>query len=57
MYKPIQHLIEDADVDITTADELLQLKQSMGNTCKKPPHAILNEEEAEEIPVHGPEGG
>jgi hypothetical protein len=57
LYKPIQHLIEDADIDIATADELLQVKKSASNGYKKPPHTILNEEEAEEIPVHGSEGG
>ncbi|XP_048757841.1 uncharacterized protein LOC125668103 [Ostrea edulis] len=57
LYKPIHHLIEDADIDIATADELLQVKKSTSNGYKKPPHTILNEEEAEEIPVHGSEGG
>lgn len=57
LYKPIQHLIEDADVDITTAEELIQVKKDNSNDYKKPPHTILNEEEAEEIPVHGSEGG
>lgn len=57
LYKPIQHLIEDADVDITTAEELIQVKKGNSNDYKKPPHTILNEEEAEEIPVHGSEGG
>ncbi|XP_061182554.1 uncharacterized protein LOC133190890 isoform X2 [Saccostrea echinata] len=57
LYKPIQHLIEDADIDITTAEELLQIKKSSSNGYKKPPHTILSEEDAEELPVHGSEGG
>ena len=39
---------------LLSPEELDKLSRSVD---KKPPHAVLPEEEEEEIPVHGSEGG
>ncbi|KAJ8319405.1 hypothetical protein KUTeg_004496 [Tegillarca granosa] len=55
IYRPIYDLLEEANINIKcdkNDNEDVEKKST-----KKPPHAILPEEDDDEVPVHGSDGG
>ena len=61
MYRPITRLLRELDVDMSKLDvngNTQRDSETDGRTdeFRKPIHALLPEEQTDELPVHGPDG-
>ncbi|CAL1529224.1 unnamed protein product, partial [Lymnaea stagnalis] len=58
IYRPVSTLLRQLDVDLAQAGLSRDRSQSGATipSSRKPAHALLPEEEEDEIPVHGPDG-
>ncbi|XP_059165364.1 uncharacterized protein LOC131947964 [Physella acuta] len=56
IYRPISALLRQIDIDLAQVGLTRDKTVNMAASYKKPAHALLPEEEEDEIPVHGPDG-
>ncbi|XP_064612692.1 uncharacterized protein LOC135476560 [Liolophura sinensis] len=59
-YEPVVNLLREADLDVRSLKEVVKMadeKEAQRDEEERvPPHALLPEDECDEIPVHGPDG-
>lgn len=53
IYRPINKMLRQLNVDVSSWP---QNNKTVDGPTRKPAHALLPEEEMDEIPVHGPDG-
>ncbi|CAG5136667.1 unnamed protein product, partial [Candidula unifasciata] len=56
IYRPIAHLLRQIDFDFGRVGTSQEMQPDALKSIRKPAHALLPEEEQDEIPVHGPDG-
>ncbi|KAH9495823.1 hypothetical protein Btru_013401, partial [Bulinus truncatus] len=56
IYRPISSLLRQLEINLSQVDGPREHQVTVPANIRKPAHALLPEEEEDEIPVHGPEG-